>query len=93
MKKIVLFAIITKKLCFIQSKPANYRHLIIMYSLLSPWGKETLHSFSIFNPLKGQTNQKIEIFSFVTLPSPNTKEKHPKWDLGKDLSSQAFIER
>ena len=38
-------------------------------------------------------NQKIEIFSFVALPSPNTKKKHPKWDLGKDFSSQAFIER
>ena len=36
---------------------------------------------------------KIEIFSFVTLPSPNTKKNHPKWDLGKDVSSQAFIER
>ena len=71
MTKNCTFAIITKKLCFIQSKPANYRHLIII----------------IF------TNQKIEIFSFVTLPSPNTKKKHPKWDLGKDLSSQAFIER
>ena len=23
--------------------------------------------------IKGQMNQKIEIFSFVTLPSPNTK--------------------
>ena len=42
---------------------------------------------------KGQMNQKIEIFSFVALPSPNTKKKHPKWDLGKDFSSQAFIER
>ena len=28
--------------------------------------------------LKGQMNQKIEIFSFVALPSPNTKNKHPK---------------
>ena len=37
-------------------------------------------------------NQKIEIFSFVALPSPNTKKYHTKWDLGKD-SSQAFIER
>ena len=27
---------------------------------------------------KGQMNQKIEIFSFVTLPSPNTKKNHPK---------------
>ena len=43
--------------------------------------------------ITGQMNQKIEIFSFVTLPSPNTKKKHPKWDLGKDFSSQAFIER
>ena len=40
--------------------------------------------------LKGQMNQKIEIFSFVPLPSPNTKKNHPKWDLGKNLSSQAF---
>ena len=42
--------------------------------------------------VKGQMNQKIEVFSFVTLPSPNTKKNHPKWDLGKDFSSQAFIE-
>ena len=38
-------------------------------------------------------NPKIDIFSVVALPSPNTKKKHPKWDLGKDFSSQAFIER
>ena len=38
-------------------------------------------------------NQKIETFSFVALPSPNTKKKLPKWDLGEDFSSQAFIER
>ena len=42
---------------------------------------------------KGQMNQKIDIFSFVALPSPNTKKNHPKWDLGKDFSSQSFIER
>ena len=42
---------------------------------------------------KGQMNQKIDIFSFVALPSPNTKKNHPKWDLGKDFSSQAFTER
>ena len=46
---------------------------------------------SIF--IKGQMNQKIEIFSFAALPSSNTKKNHPKWDLGKDFSSQAFIER
>ena len=38
-------------------------------------------------------NQKIDIFSFVALTSPNTKKNHPKWGLGKDFSSQAFIER
>ena len=38
-------------------------------------------------------NQKIDIFSFAALPSPNTKKNHPKWDLSKDFSSQAFIER
>ena len=43
--------------------------------------------------VKGQMNQKIEIFSFIALPSPNTKKNHPKRDLGKDFSSQAFIER
>ena len=42
---------------------------------------------------KGQMNQKIDIFSFVALPSPNTKKNHAKWDLGKNFSSQAFIER
>ena len=36
---------------------------------------------------------KIEKFSFDTLPSPNTKKNHPKWDLGKDFYFQAFIER
>ena len=46
-----------------------------------------------FFPIKGQMNQKIDIFSFVALPSPNAKKNHPKWDLGKDYSSQAFIER
>ena len=39
---------------------------------------------------KGQMNQKIDIFSFVALPSPNTKKNHPKWHLDKDFSSQAF---
>ena len=28
--------------------------------------------------LKGQMNQKNDIFSFVALPSPNTKKNHPK---------------
>ena len=28
--------------------------------------------------LKGQMNQKIDIFSFVALPSLNTKKNHPK---------------
>ena len=45
------------------------------------------------NCFKGQMNQKIDIFSFIALPSPNTKKNHPKWDLGKYFSSQAFIER
>ena len=38
-------------------------------------------------------NQKIDIVYFVALPSPNAKNNHPKWDLGKDFSPQAFIER
>ena len=38
-------------------------------------------------------NQKNDIFSFVALTSPNTKKNHPKSDLGKDFSSQAFMER
>ena len=28
--------------------------------------------------IKGQMNQKIDIFSFVALPSSNTKKNHPK---------------
>ena len=28
--------------------------------------------------LKGQMNQKIDIFSFVALPLPTTKKNHPK---------------
>ena len=35
--------------------------------------------------IKGQMNQKIDIFSFVALPLPNSKKNHPKWDLGKDF--------
>ena len=42
--------------------------------------------------LKGQMNQKIALF-FGALPSLNTKKDHPKWDLGKEFSSQAFIWR
>ena len=43
----------------------------------------TLSSYySTTKYLKGQMNQKIDIFSFVALPSPNTKKNHPKWDLG-----------
>ena len=45
---------------------------------------------STVSTIKGQMNQKIEIFSFAALPSPNTKKNHPKWVLGKDFSSQAF---
>ena len=58
----------------------NQRQLVVLYCALKrvKW--------------KGQMNQKIEIFFFVTLPSPNTKKNHPKWDLGKDFSPQAFIE-
>ena len=28
--------------------------------------------------IKGQMNKKIDIFSFVALPSPNTKKNHPR---------------
>ena len=38
-------------------------------------------------------NQKIEIFSFAALSSPNAKKNHSKWDLGKDFSSPALKER
>ena len=48
---------------------------------------------AVIHDVKGQVNQKIDIFSFVALPSPNTKKNHPKWDLGEDFSSQAFVER
>ena len=58
---------------------------MLLFYLITIIGDELL--------LKGQMNQNIDIFSFVALPSPNTKKKHPKWDLGKDFSSQAFIER
>ena len=40
--------------------------------------KAVPESFKNKYVLKGQMNQKIEIFSFVALPSPNTKENHPK---------------
>ena len=33
------------------------------------------------------------MFWIVALPSPNTEKNHPKWDFGRDFSSQAFIER
>ena len=48
---------------------------------------------SITYPFKGQVYHKIEIFSFVDLPLPNTKKNHPKWDLGKDFFLLSFIER
>ena len=35
-------------------------------------------SRDISGNFKGQMNQKIDIFSFVALPSPNTKKNHPK---------------
>ena len=36
------------------------------------------HVSEALKSLKGQMNQKIDIFSFVALPSPNTKKNHPK---------------
>ena len=51
------------------------------------WMNEWMNEWSI-----GQMNQKIEIFSFVALPSPNTKKNHPKWDLGLGfLHLAAFV--
>ena len=38
-------------------------------------------------------NQKIDMFSFVALPSPNPKKNHPKWDLGKDFSKSEHFRR
>ena len=70
-----------------------YLHLIAI--ALSFKKEKRRRRLMIFYPgwyLKGQINQKVDIFSFVALPSPNTKKKHPKWDLGKDFFSQAFIE-
>ena len=49
------------------------------------------YPWAIWKTLKGQMNQKIDISSFVALPSPNTKKNHPKLDLSNDFSSQAFI--
>jgi len=46
-----------------------------------------------YREFKGQMNQKIDIFSFVALPSPNTKKNHPKWDLSKDFSSHLSLYR
>ena len=45
--------------------------------------KQSILSFSQGKPcqcghIKGQMNQKIDIFSFVALPSPNTKKNHAK---------------
>ena len=40
--------------------------------------------------ITGQMKKKKGTFSFAVLPLPNTKRNHPKWDLGKDFSSQAF---
>ena len=43
--------------------------------------------------LQGSNKPKKWNLFFVALPSPNTKKKHPKWDLDKDFSAQSFIER
>ena len=43
---------------------------MLLFYLITIIGDELL--------LKGQMNQNIDIFSFVALPSPNTKKKHPK---------------
>ena len=50
-------------------------------------------SRSLKSHMKGQMNQQIKIFCFNAIPSPNTNKSHLKWDLGKDISSQAFIDR
>ena len=68
-KKAVFY---TVKACLINTDT------LLLWTVCFLPGERNPYSFSIFNPLKGQTNQKIEIFSFVTLPSPNTKKKHPK---------------
>ena len=47
----------------------------------------------VYFHLKGQMNQKIDIFSFGALSSPNTKKNHPKLDLGEDISYQAECKR
>ena len=44
--------------------------------------KEYLLIRGIDKYFKGQMNQKIDIFSFVALRSPNTKKNHRKCDLG-----------
>ena len=57
-------------------------------------GKNTAVGTNSRCSLKGQMNLKIEIFSFVTLPSPNTKKNHPKWDLNHpkwDLGKDLFL--
>ena len=45
------------------------------------------------NHYGGERTLKSQMNRFTALPSPNTKKNHPKWDLGKEFSSQAFIER
>ena len=68
-------------------------HFLPYVQLPIPWTMASKNKRIIMVFFKGQMNQKIDIFSFVTLPSPNTKKNHPNWDLGKDFCSQAFIER
>ena len=69
MTKNCTFAIITKKLCFIQSKPANYRHLLntdtsLLWKVCFLPGERKPYSFSIFNPLKGQTRFEAPTYLF-----------------------------
>ena len=51
-----------------------YKHASVGSLTPQPISKLT----STLNAFKGQMNQKIEIFSFVALPSLKTKKNHPK---------------
>ena len=56
---------------------AGYQMRLLVWPLVNKTFKSRL-TFLILLTIKGQMNQKIDIFSFVAFPSPNTKKNHPK---------------
>ena len=67
--------------------------LPIIGAIMTTLGHQEFNQPETRLQLQGSNKPKKWNLFFVALPSPNTKKKHPKWDLGKDFSAQSFIER